>query len=241
MIWRDLLYFSTGEKRALVVLIVLIITAAAILTLCESKQVCGNDEAFLTKETYKRFEADTMLHTVALYDTAIRKNSLRSTSTPLAKEKRFTSTPVYNKPVFSRTEKYSELTVIDLNTADTTSLKKIPGIGSTFANRIVKFRNLLGGFCSVEQLKEVYGIDNERYADLHTWFSVDTSLVIKLEINTWSRDSLNRHPYLNNKQTRVIEQQRKQKGRINGWEGLLLFDEFTDTDIQRLLPYVIFK
>lgn len=241
MIWRDLLYFSTGEKRALLVLVVLIVTAAAILTLCDGKQNCESEDSILQKEAYHKFAKDTVPGSAALRDTVIRKTMPRSASATPAKEKIFYSRPVYNKSTFPRTEKYSKATIIDLNTADTISLKKIPGIGSAFARRIVKFRNLLGGFCSVEQLKEVYGMDNERYAGLYTWFSVDTSFVVKLEINTWHIDSLNKHPYLNYKQTRVIEQQRKQKGRIDGWEGLQLFEEFTDTDIRRLLPYISFK
>ena len=58
--------------------------------------------------------------------------------------------------------KFPAGTVIELNQADTLTLKKIPGIGSTFARRIVGYRELLGGFYTVHQLAEVYGIDEER-------------------------------------------------------------------------------
>ena len=66
--------------------------------------------------------------------------------------------------VFQKQEKYPEGTIVELNGADTTTLKKIPGIGSSFARRITKYRELLGGFHHIEQLAEVYGIDEERYS-----------------------------------------------------------------------------
>ncbi|MDR2915868.1 MAG: helix-hairpin-helix domain-containing protein [Tannerella sp.] len=151
--------------------------------------------------------------------------------------KRLTS---YSRPSYPRSEKFTEGTIIELNTADTTVLKKIPGIGSAFAKRIVNYRNLLGGYYSVTQLSEVYGIDEERYNALKPWFIADPSLVFKLDVNKLSQDSLRRHPYINYGQSKVITQLRRQKGRLKGWENLQLLDEFTDSDKIRLLPYLSF-
>ena len=61
----------------------------------------------------------------------------------------------------------------------------------------MNYRNLLGGYYSVTQLNEVYGIDEERYNALKSWFTVDTSLVFKLDVNRLPQDSLSRHPYIN--------------------------------------------
>ncbi len=151
--------------------------------------------------------------------------------------KRLTS---HSRPSYPRSEKFSEATVVELNTADTTILKKIPGIGSAFAKRIVNYRNLLGGYYSVTQLSEVYGIDEERYNALKPWFTADPSLVSKLDVNHLSQDSLRRHPYINYGQSKVITQLRRQKGKLTGWENLQLLDEFTDGDKIRLLPYLSF-
>ena len=147
----------------------------------------------------------------------------------------------YSRPSYPRTEKFTEGTVVELNTADTTMLKKVPGIGSTFAKRIVSYRDLLGGFYSVTQLSEIYGIDEDRYASLAQWFSADPELISKILLNTISQDSLNRHPYVNYSQSRVIMQLRRQKGKLTGWENLQLLYEFTEADKIRLQYYLSFE
>ena len=147
----------------------------------------------------------------------------------------------YSRPSYPRTEKFAEGTVVELNTADTTILKKVPGIGSAFAKRIVSYRNLLGGYYSVTQLSEVYGVDEERYNAFVPWFSADPSFISTLAVNSMSQDSLRRHPYINYGQARVIAQLKRQKGKLTGWENLQLLDEFTDTDKIRLQHYLSFE
>ena len=131
-------------------------------------------------------------------------------------------------------------TVIELNQADTLTLRKIPGIGSTFARRIVSYRELLGGFYTVEQLAEVYGIDEDRYNALYPWFKTDTTCIQPLRINHLSFKELLRHPYLNTSQVRQIERLRR-KAPLSGWNNLILLEEFTDLDHQRLQPYLSFE
>jgi competence ComEA-like helix-hairpin-helix protein len=138
-------------------------------------------------------------------------------------------------------EKFAAGTIVELNSADTTTLKKIPGIGSAFAKRIVGYRELLGGYHSIQQLAEVYGIDEERYAAFEPWFTVDDSFVRKLPVNTLSQDSLSRHPYINFRQARAIVQLRTQKKQLSGWENITLLDDFTEQDKTRLLPYLSFE
>ena len=147
----------------------------------------------------------------------------------------------YSHPSYTRTEKFKEGTIVELNTADTTILKKVPGIGSAFAKRIVSYRNLLGGYYSVTQLSEVYGIDEDRYNAFVPWFSADPSLISTLAVNSLPQDSLRRHPYINYGQARVITQLRKQKGRLTGWENLQLLNEFTDNDKIKLQHYLSFE
>jgi len=147
----------------------------------------------------------------------------------------------YSRPSYPRSNKFSEGTIVELNTADTTVLKKVPGIGSAFAKRIVSYRNLLGGFYSVTQLSEVYGIDEDRYASLKQWFNANPDLISKLELNKITQESLNKHPYINYNQSRVIIQLRKQKGKLTGWENLQLLNEFTDVDKIRLQHYLSYE
>ena len=147
----------------------------------------------------------------------------------------------YSHPSYTRTEKFKEGTIVELNTADTTILKKVPGIGSAFAKRIVSYRNLLGGYYSVTQLSEVYGVDEDRYNAFVPWFSADPSLISTLAVNSLPQDSLRRHPYINYGQAKVIAQLRKQKGRLTGWENLQLLNEFTDNDKIKLQHYLSFE
>jgi competence ComEA-like helix-hairpin-helix protein len=147
----------------------------------------------------------------------------------------------YVRPSYTRIEKYEEGTIVELNVADTTILQKIPGIGSTFARRIVSYRNLLGGYYSVNQLSEVYGIDEDRFNDLKKWFIADPLQIQKININVISQDSLQRHPYINYAQARTIIQLRRQKGKLTGWENLQLLNDFTDTDRIKLEHYISFE
>jgi DNA uptake protein ComE-like DNA-binding protein len=117
----------------------------------------------------------------------------------------------------------------------------VPGIGSAYANRIVKFRDLLGGFYSINQLAEVYGMDEERFNALKPWFTVDILKFKKLKLNELTSEELNKHPYIDYKQAKAILQLRKQKGKLTGWENLQLLDEFADIDKIRLLPYLSFE
>ena len=165
-------------------------------------------------------------------------NSAKNRETVSERVNRLTS---YAQPTYTRSEKFAEGTVVELNTADTTTLKKVPGIGSAFEKRITGFRALLGGYYSVAQLSEVYGMDEERYQALAPWFTVDPSQIRRLMLNNIPQDSLQRHPYISYAQARVIIRLRNQKGKLTGWENLQLLSEFTDQDKNRLQPYISFE
>ncbi len=235
--WRDLLYFSKGERRALTLLLTLIVISWIILWLTDDVP------PYSASETAKVPVADTI---IGRRDTVLRqtvsipptvKTSAPKKKEPLQKKTKKT----YIKKQFPRTEKYPVGTVVELNTADTTILKKVPGIGSTFARRIVKYRELLGGYHTVRQLSEVYGIDEEIYDRLKSWFIVDTSAMRKLPVNTVAVRELYRHPYIDSRQARVIDQLRRQKGKLTGWDNLQLLEEFTEADRERLMPYLSFE
>ena len=132
--------------------------------------------------------------------------------------------------------KYPEGTLVDVNTADTTELKKIPGIGGGIARRIVAYRNRLGGFYTLEQLNEVEFVT----ADLLKWFKLEGDSVRKLPINRVGLDKLRAHPYINFYQARVIVEYRRKKGEIKSLSQLALYEEFTEKDLKRLSAYISF-
>ena len=73
--------------------------------------------------------------------------------------------------------------VLELNTCDSAELESLPAIGPVLAARIIKYRNLLGGYAFTEQLKEVYGLTPEAYSTISSRVSADTSLIKKININ----------------------------------------------------------
>jgi len=132
--------------------------------------------------------------------------------------------------------KYPEGTQVDVNSADTTELKKIPGIGSGIAKAIVGYRKRLGGFYSLEQLAEIKYVTPE----LFEWFKLEETSVRKLEINKSGLDKLRLHPYINFYQAKVIVEHRRKKGPIKSLSQLALYEEFTEKDLIRLSAYISF-
>lgn len=111
--------------------------------------------------------------------------------------------------------------IVDLNTADTTLLKRLPGIGSSFAKRIVEYRKKLGGYCESEQLLEVYKMDTARYEGIKDFVKIDSTFVPnKLKINSDAFKTLVKHPYLEYEDVKNIVNHREQKGFITSWEQL---------------------
>lgn len=133
--------------------------------------------------------------------------------------------------------KYKPGQFVDLNTADTTELMRIPGIGPVRAKKIVDYRRSLGGFHSIKQVHEAYDLPEH----LGDWVHVSTPTVKKLYINKVSLTDLRAHPYLTFYQARAIVELRKREGKIRSMRQLLFLDEFTENDTARLAPYLSFE
>lgn len=85
---------------------------------------------------------------------------------------------------------------LELNSADSIDLLSLYGIGKAFSRRIIKYRSLLGGYYTSEQLLEVYGMDSNRYLGFHNKIRVDTNLIRKINLTTVEFRELLRHPYV---------------------------------------------
>ena len=110
--------------------------------------------------------------------------------------------------------------LIELNLADSLSLLTVRGIGPSFASRIIRFRDRLGGFYTKEQLKEVYGLDSLKYSQIQDQVSIDARLIQKIDLNTANFEQLKKHPYLTYKQMNAIIQYRQQHGYFQSIEDL---------------------
>ena len=126
---------------------------------------------------------------------------------------------------------------IDINTADTSQLKKIPGIASKRAARIVAYRRSLGGFVNVEQAMEAIELPDS----VMKYMTVSALPVQKINVNKLSVQQMMKHPYLNFYQAKAINEYRQNKGDLHTFEELSRLEGFRQTDIERLRPYIIFE
>lgn len=131
--------------------------------------------------------------------------------------------------------------LVELNTADTLTLQLLYGIGPVLASRIVTYRDRLGGFTSVEQLAEVYGIQPELVQRLRPNLTVDTTQVHRIPINQASLKQLLRHPYIEYYQARDIIALRNKGILIHSDTDLLAIPSISDSALVRLLPYIQFS
>lgn len=134
--------------------------------------------------------------------------------------------------------KFRTLTKVDVNTADTALLRRVPGIGGKISEAIVAYRKKLGGFYSVEQLRELKIVSPE----LLDWFEVSSSPDIqRLNINKASFQALNSHPYISYEQTKALLQYIRLYGKVKDEQALLETGLFTKEEVERLKPYLAFE
>ncbi|MFZ4102277.1 MAG: ComEA family DNA-binding protein, partial [Sphingobacterium thalpophilum] len=129
----------------------------------------------------------------------------------------------------------------EINAADSLELERIRGIGPAFALRIIKFRRRLGGFYRKEQLLEVYGMDSLKYDQLKDQIQVNTGLVRRLNINTFTFEEIRHHPYLTYKQMNAIIQYRTQHGLYKSIDDLRKIAILNEEIIRKIEPYFSFN
>lgn len=137
----------------------------------------------------------------------------------------------YQRPI-----KIKETEHIVLNTADTTSLVTIPGIGPYYARKIVQYGNRLGGYVSVDQLDEIEDFPTEA----KKYLVINNPTPKKLNVNQLSLNELKRHPYINFYRAKAITDYRRLHGTIKSLNDLRLIKDFTPDVIKRLTPYVAY-
>jgi competence protein ComEA len=130
---------------------------------------------------------------------------------------------------------------IELNGADSAKLTEVKGIGPSFAMRIIRYRDRLGGFYHEEQLKDVYGVDSMKYAEIAGQLTINPALVSKIKINAISFESLRQFPYLTYKQANAIIQYRQQHGHYNSINEIKKIDIIGPADLQKIESYLSYK
>lgn len=236
--WKDWFFYSRGQRRAIIFLLLVLILLICIWV----SENIGNNRTEIAIEPLKIADS---LYVRIDNDKRNRDNYRRY------KDKE----PIYNKKQSSdfsyehkkeekkeikkypKQEKFNAGIIIDVNTADTSILKKIPGIGSVISRNIVNYRNRLGGFYNTAQLLEVQYVDST----LLKWFEVKSNIFRKIKINKAGIDELRSHPYMDFYKAKAIIDFRRKRGPIDGMSQISMFEEFSEQDIDKLSHYFSFE
>lgn len=132
----------------------------------------------------------------------------------------------------------SKLTIIELNTADSAQLVLLRGIGPVLAKRIITYRNLLGGFYSVEQLREIRNLSDETYTYIYMQLSADTSSITKIDINDFKYRQLSNHPYMSLSQLNSIMNYKRLMGNFSSVSDLLKYKLVDTLTYEKISPYL---
>lgn len=129
--------------------------------------------------------------------------------------------------------------IIEINEADTSAFISLPGIGSKLAMRIVNFRDKLGGFYSVNQVAETYGVPDSTFQLIKPRLQCNDAAVKKININEADVNELKSHPYIRYALANAIINYRKQHGNFKSVEDLRQIDIITEDVFKKIAPYLV--
>ncbi|MFI3298882.1 MAG: helix-hairpin-helix domain-containing protein [Rikenellaceae bacterium] len=129
---------------------------------------------------------------------------------------------------------------VELNSATFEELDKVYGIGEVFASRILDYRKELGGYYSIEQLREIKGIDDKVFTRISRNFRVDTLAISKININFATRKALLSHPYFTASMVKRIEDAKMRGGYFTSTEQIIEQDILLKSEALRVAPYLLY-
>ncbi|MCO5248102.1 MAG: helix-hairpin-helix domain-containing protein [Chitinophagales bacterium] len=141
----------------------------------------------------------------------------------------------YNQPLrFSKDENL----ILDINTSNVNDFKKLKGIGDVLSSRIISYRDKLGGFYSVNQISEVYGVSDSLFLALKKQFNLKSKKLKHLNINQAEFEELSTHPYISITLAKQIIGYRNKVKAFESVEEIKKMYAMTDTIYNKLLPYL---
>ena len=232
---RELFYLRKSDRKVIITLLCVIAIAFGVIFLTgsdgESNELTPADT--LRKEarrdsfqrrSYRESNKTVYVRTKVIYrDTAYRRGKALT-------EAEYDSVKAHYQ------EKIKPGEHVVLNTADTTILKTVPGIGTYFAKKVVAYGQRLGGYVSVDQLDEIEGFP----LDAKEYLKIEGATPRKLNVNTLTLNELRKHPYINFYQAKAITDYRRLHGPLRSLTDLRLSKDFPPKAIQRLEPYIEF-
>ncbi|MDR3185183.1 MAG: helix-hairpin-helix domain-containing protein [Prevotellaceae bacterium] len=149
---------------------------------------------------------------------------------------RTTATPPQTYTPFKRESR--SMPIVDLNSADTNTLRLVRGIGAYFARSIVKYREQLGGYAHIQQLLDIRNVDPDRLAQWMPQLTLDTAKIVKIDLATADEQTLRQHPYIGYYAARGIVHFRTTQGAQACTLRALVENNILNSDVAgRLMPY----
>jgi DNA uptake protein ComE-like DNA-binding protein len=221
---RDFFLLPRGEQRALIALSLLLILALGIriAVQCIPQRSDPGLHEFMDQiqETIAAIEAEDSL--INAHDTVPGSGY---------------AVPAHSKPHISYYAAIGPAS-LDLNTADSLALLPLPGIGPVLAGRIIRYRELLGGFYHPSQLSEVYGLRPETVALVEEFIVTDTLHLRQLPLNSSSFSELLRHPYLDYGDVLALIRYRESMGPVTSLQEIRAQKLLEDSVLSRIAPYL---
>lgn len=234
MNWKAYFFFTKGERRGVIALLLIaslfLLVRVLLANRYEGSSADTVEEPFVTSAE----ERSLSLSKGPLGGDGASGRSLSLSKGPTREFKHSTRTS-------RRSAKTDEM--VELNSADTTRLKMLRGIGSGYAKMIVAYREKLGGFYATSQLLEVYKFPDETYQKIKYQLSVDTTLIRKIKINEATVKELKSHPYISYYQALSIVENRELQPemRYNSLYDMVVDEDLKEEDILRVAPYFSFE
>jgi DNA uptake protein ComE-like DNA-binding protein len=239
---REFFYLQKSDRKVILTLLVIIVVALGVIFLTGGENDTSNAltaadtlKSEVRRDTFRRkpyYKRDTVyVHTKVVYRDRYYRSGRGYGKKSLDTVQQTDYLPV---TIARNPHKIREGEHVVLNTADTTALKTIPGIGPYFARKIVQYGERLGGYVSIDQLDEIddFPLDSKKY------LVIQDAQPRKLNINQLSLNELKRHPYINYYQAKAIVDYRRLHGHIESLKQLSLSKDFPPEAIERLEPYV---
>lgn len=131
--------------------------------------------------------------------------------------------------------------MLNINTTDSLDLMSLPGIGEVFASRIVKYRDLLGGYYYKDQLYEIYGMDSSLVLSIQQYLWIDKSKINRINVNNSTMKRLYSHPYISYKLAKLIVKYREHHGLYNNLEDLKKIPLIDDQLFRKIVVYLVIE
>ncbi|GHU85991.1 hypothetical protein FACS1894153_2220 [Bacteroidia bacterium] len=225
--------FSNSERKGIVALFCLFLTTSIstqVIPIFYKKQIINNSDFIdgitaLDSRKNNHFLQKKLNNSYKKNDTNLSQNKGNNHQKD---SNNYSAKINTNKKIFT----------VNANICDTLDLQEIYGIGNVLSNRIIKYREQLGGFIDKHQLLEVWGIDSAKYLQIEKHFIINTKEIRKIDINTISINDLKKHPYLDYYQAKAIVQEREKYGYFNDIEGIKKIELIDDKTFQKIQSYL---